>query len=295
MSESVATARVDEAQAKARILTEALPYIRRWSGKTMVIKIGGETLDDQEHLESFVRDVVLLRFVGANPVIVHGGGPQISEEMRRAGKEPAFAGGHRITDAETMEIVKSVLMEQINRRLVSAVNAGGGRSTGLSGESGNLMVARRRLGPNGEDLGFVGDVEAVNPDIVQGLIESEFVPVVAPVASGPGGSYNINADLAAGALAAALGAQKVVFLTNVPGLYRDLGDAGSLISEITVEDCERLLHEGALSAGMNPKIASVVVAMRGGVPQAHILDGRVLHALLIEIFTDEGIGTMVLP
>lgn len=295
MSESVATARVDEAQAKARILTEALPYIRRWSGKTMVIKIGGETLDDQEHLESFVRDVVLLRFVGANPVIVHGGGPQISEEMRRAGKEPVFAGGHRITDAETMEIVKSVLMEQINRRLVAAVNAGGGRSTGLSGESGNLMVARRRLGPNGEDLGFVGDVDTVNPDIVQGLIESEFVPVVAPVASGPGGSYNINADLAAGALAAALGAQKIVFLTNVPGLYRDLGDAGSLISQMTIEDCERLLKDGALSAGMNPKIASVVMAMRGGVPQAHILDGRALHALLIEIFTDEGIGTMVLP
>jgi acetylglutamate kinase len=295
MSETVSSLRLDEVQDKARILTEALPYIRRWSGKTMVVKVGGETVDEQTHLESFVRDVVLLRFVGVNPVIVHGGGPQISAQMRRVGKEPAFAGGYRITDAETMEIVKSVLMGEINRRIVAAVNAGGGRSTGLSGESGNLLVARQRSGPNGEDLGFVGDVDTVNPDIVQGLVESGFVPVVAPIAAGPGGSYNINADLAAGALAAALNAQKIVLLTNVPGLYRDLGDEGSLISEIRVEDCERLLSSGALSAGMNPKIASVVQAIRGGVPQAHILDGRILHALLLEVFTDEGIGTMVLP
>jgi acetylglutamate kinase len=295
MSDTVGSVRLDEIQEKARILTEALPYIRRWSGKTMVVKVGGETVEEQTHLESFVRDVVLLRFVGVNPVIVHGGGPQISEEMRRLGKEPAFAGGYRITDAETMNIVKSVLMEDINRRIVAAVNAGGGRSTGLSGESGNLLVARQRLGPDGEDLGFVGDVETVNPDIIQGLVESGFVPVVAPIAVGPGGSYNINADLAAGSLAAALGAQKIVLLTNVPGLYRDLGDEGSLISEISVEDCERLVSSGELSAGMNPKIASVVLAIRGGVPQAHILDGRILHALLLEVFTDEGIGTMVLP
>lgn len=295
MSKTTEQSRVDEAQAKARILTGALPYIRRWSGKTMVIKIGGETLEEQDRVESFVRDVVLLRFVGANPVIVHGGGPQITERMRALGKEPVFARGRRVTDSETMQIVKGVLMDEINRRIVSAVNEGGGRSTGLSGESGNLMVARRAYGPEGEDIGFVGEVDEVNPDIVQGLIESGFVPVVAPIASGPDGSYNINADLAAGSLAVALGAQKIVFLTNVPGLYRDLGDEGSLISEVSVEDCEQLLEDGVLSEGMNPKIASVVTALRGGVPQAHILDGRILHALLLEIFTDEGIGTMVLP
>lgn len=295
MNKTTEQSRVDEAQAKARILTGALPYIRRWSGKTMVIKIGGETLEEQDRVESFVRDVVLLRFVGVNPVIVHGGGPQISERMRALGKEPVFARGRRVTDAETMQIVKGVLMGEINRRIVTAVNAGGGRSTGLSGESGNLMVARRAYGPDGEDIGFVGEVDEVNPDIIQGLIESGFVPVVAPIATGPDGSYNINADLAAGSLAVALGAQKIVFLTNVPGLYRDLGDEGSLISEISVEDCERLLEEGVLSEGMNPKIASVVTALRGGVPQAHILDGRILHALLLEVFTDEGIGTMVSP
>lgn len=283
------------AAEKAAILSEALPYIRKWSGKTVVVKVGGEAIDSDDDLQSFVADVVLMRFVGMNPIVVHGGGPQISATMRRLGKEPSFAGGHRHTDAETMEIVKMVLLGQVNNKIVSQMNAHGGRAAGISGEDGNLLVARRTGGPNGEDLGFVGEVETVNPEILEGLIEKEFIPVVAPVGAGPDGSYNINADLAAGALAAAVGAQKIVFLTNVPGLYRDLGDDSSLISETTAEQLQKLLKEGALSEGMIPKISSTVAAIEAGVPQAHILDGRVQHALLLEIFTDEGVGTMVLP
>lgn len=280
---------------KAFVLTEALPYIRRWAGKTVVIKAGGEVLESDEDLDSFVTDVVLMRFVGMNPVVVHGGGPQISDAMRRMGKEPKWSGGLRYTDAETIGIVKMVLLGQINSRIVSAMNRHGGRAAGISGEDGSLFVARKTSGPGGEDLGFVGEIETVNPEILACMVASEFIPVIAPVASGMDGSYNVNADLAAGALAAALGAEKVVFLTNVPGLYRDLGDEGSLISEIAVEQCEKLLATDSLSEGMIPKIQSVIGAIKGGVPQAHILDGRVEHALLLEIFTDEGVGTMVLP
>lgn len=287
--------RVEEALTKAHILTEALPYIRRWANKTVVVKVGGESIGSEEALESFVTDVVLMRFVGMNPVVVHGGGPQISEEMRRRGKEPVFRGGHRYTDAETIEIVKAVLVGEINRRIVTAANVKGGKAAGISGEDGNLLVARRTTGPDGEDLGSVGEVERVNTEMIEALIADEFIPMVAPVAAGPGGSYNVNADLAAGALAKALGAEKVVFLTNVAGLYRDLGDEGSLISEIRAEQLQKLLADGSLSEGMIPKIVAAVDSINGGVPQAHILDGRVRHALLLEIFTDEGVGTMVLP
>lgn len=280
---------------KAAILTEALPYIRKWSGKTVVVKVGGEVIDDDDNLDAFVADVVLMRFVGMNPVVVHGGGPQISETMRRLGKEPAFLDGHRYTDAETMEIVKMVLLGQINQRIVAAMNAHGGKAAGISGEDGSLLVAAKTPGSGGEDLGFVGEVSRVSPAILEGLIGNDFIPVVAPVGSGPGGSYNINADRAAGSLAAGIGAQKLVFLTNVPGLYRDLGDEGSLISEISLSQLEKLLLDGSLTEGMIPKIESAAGAIKGGVPQAHILDGRVQHALLLEIFTDEGIGTMVLP
>ncbi|MGH2812077.1 MAG: acetylglutamate kinase [Actinomycetota bacterium] len=287
--------RVDEAQAKARVLAEALPYIRRWAGKTVVVKVGGETLEEERRLELLANDLVLLRFVGMNPVVVHGGGPQISETMRRLGMEPAFRDGRRVTDAETIKVVKMVLLGEVNPRIVAAMNSSGGRAAGISGEDGRLIEVRRALGPNREDLGFVGEVERVNPSILEGLVQDDFIPVVAPVGSGPDGSYNINADLAAGAVAAAIGATKLVFLTNVPGLYRDLGDEGSLISEVTVEQCRALVESGSLSEGMIPKITSVIAALEAGVPQAHILDGRVEHALLLEIFTDEGVGTMVLP
>ena len=282
------------AAARAGVLTEALPYIQRWAGKTVVVKVGGEALADAETLDSFVTDIVLLKFVGINPVVVHGGGPQISAAMREMGLNPAFVGGKRVSDGPTMQVVKRVLLEE-NRRLAAAMVARGAQAAGISGEDAAVLLARRVPGPNGEDLGFVGEVERVNPSLIFRLIQKDRIPAVAPLGAGPDGPYNINADLAAGALAASLGAQKIVFLTNVPGLYLDFGDAGSLISETTTGQLERLLGGGTLSEGMIPKVEAVVAAMRAGVPQAHILDGRVPHALLLEIFTDEGSGTMVLP
>lgn len=282
------------AAAKAGVLTEALPYIQRWSGKTVVVKVGGEALVDPDSLDSFVTDIVLLKFVGINPVVVHGGGPQISAAMRELGLNPAFVEGKRVSDAATMRVVKRVLLEQ-NRRLAAAMVARGAQAAGISGEDAAVLLARRVPGPGGEDLGFVGEVERVNPSLIFRLIQKDHIPAVAPLGAGPDGAYNINADLAAGALAASLDAQKIVFLTNVPGLYLDFGDAGSLVSETTTGELERLLEGGTLSEGMIPKIEAVVAAMRAGVPQAHILDGRVPHALLLEIFTDEGSGTMVLP
>lgn len=278
---------------KARVLVESLPYIRRWSGKTVVTKVGGEVVDDESMLASFAEDIVLMKLVGMRPIVVHGGGSQISAAMERLGKEPRFVGGLRVTDEETMDIVKMVLLGQINKRIVSAMNLHGSHAAGISGEDGQLLNAKQQFGPAGEDLGFVGEIDHVSPEILTTLQSSEFVPVIAPVASGPGGAYNINADVAAGAIAGSVSAAKIVFLTNVPGLYSDLGDEGSLISETKLDDLKDLLDSGRLSEGMIPKIVSVVHALKEGVPQAHILDGRIPHALLLEIFTDRGIGTMV--
>lgn len=285
--------RVDEAFTKATVLVEALPYIRRWWGRTVVVKMGGETLEDEALLDALATDIALMKFVGMNPVVVHGGGPQISAAMKKLGKESVFVGGQRVTDRETVDIVKMVLLGQINKKIVTSLNIHGAAAAGISGEDGNLISARKTLGAAGEDLGFVGEVERVDASIIQGLISNDFVPVVAPVGQGHDGSYNINADIAAGAIAGALSAEKIVFLTNVPGLYRDLGDEGSLISEINADQLEKLLSEDSLSEGMIPKIRSALTAIRSGVPQAHILDGRMKHALLLEIFTIEGIGTMV--
>ncbi|MGH2704020.1 MAG: acetylglutamate kinase [Actinomycetota bacterium] len=280
-----------EALAKAAVLTEALPYIRQWAGSKVVIKTGGEVIEDPELLDSLVTDVVLLRFVGINPILIHGGGPQISAEMQRRGIAPSFVDGRRITDAPTMQIVRSVLLE-INKEIVAAMNRHGGQAVGISGEDGPLLVARSA---DGGRLGYVGEIERVEPSVLGLLMQGEFIPVVAPVASGPDGPRNVNADTAAAAVAGAVGARKIVFLTNVPGLYADLGDAGSLISQIKVAELERMLAGGELSDGMIPKIRAAVGAMRSGVPQAHLLDGRIGHALLLEIFTDQGVGTMVLP
>lgn len=274
---------------KAHILTEALPYIRRWSGKIVVVKVGGEVVLDPEMLELLVTDIALMRFVGIDVVVVHGGGPQISDAMRDHGKQPVFVNGQRVTDATTMKIVKSVLMDSINSALVAAIDAHGTSAAGVCGEDGNTLQAI----PVSADLGFAGQITDVDPRLLSKLIAAESVPVLAPVATGPGGSFNVNADVAAGAIAGALGAQKVVYLTNVAGLYEDLGDEGSLISEVSADGLQKMIDEKMLSDGMIPKIASVVAAIRSGVPQAHILDGRVPHALLLEIFTDEGIGTMV--
>lgn len=282
------------AQAKAEVLTESLPYIRRWAGRRVVVKAGGESVDREDRLDSLARDLALMRFVGMYPILVHGGGKQISHAMRAAGKQPNFIGGRRVTDAETVAIVRDVLLE-INRQLVAALGRHGARAVGLSGEDGAMLATRRAVGPGGEDLGFVGEVEKVNVGPLDNALDEDLIPVVAPVGSGPEGPYNINADQAASAVAVATGAQKVVLLTNVEGLYADLGDEGSLISQASVASLRELQEAGTLTEGMIPKISSVIGALTQGVAQAHILDGRVAHALLLEVFTDEGVGTMVLP
>ena len=283
-----------QAQAKARVLTEALPYIRRWAGKRVVVKAGGETVDKPGMLDSLARDVALMRAVGLHPILVHGGGRQISKAMEASGVQPVFIGGRRVTDAATIGVVRSVLLD-INARLVHALQRHGAHAFGVSGEEGGLLTTRKAIGPNGEDLGFVGEVERVDTSVLDFSLGRDLIPVIAPVGAGPDGPYNINADLAASALAAAVRAQKIVLLTNIEGLYRDLGDRDSLISETTVPQLEKLLGEGILTEGMIPKITAVIEAMRAGVPQAHILDGRISHALLLEVFTEEGVGTMVLP
>lgn len=278
------------AETKAAILAEALPYIKRFSGASVVIKYGGSAMEDPALAASFAQDVVLMRLVGMNPIVVHGGGPQISEQMRKLGKEPVFVDGHRVTDAETADIVRMTLVGKVNREIVSAMNRHGPYAVGLSGEDAGLISVTQR----DARLGFVGDVDVVNPSILMRLIREELVPVVATVTvDSEGQAYNINADAVAGKVASAMGAQKLVYLTNVPGLLRDLSDDASLISEISTDELTAMLDRGELVEGMIPKISSCVSAVRAGVPRAHIIDGRVPHSLLLEFFTSEGIGTMV--
>lgn len=282
--------RLAHAGERAAILADALPYIREFSGKTVVIKYGGNAMEDPALAELFAQDVVLMRLVGIDVVVVHGGGPQISDLMRRLGKEPEFVDGRRVTDAETVDIVRMALVGKVNREIVAAFNQHGSLAVGLSGEDAGLITARA----GDPALGFVGEVAAVDPTILERLLREELIPVVATVAVDVDGqAYNINADAVAGAIAAAIGAEKLVYLTNVAGLYREWPDESSLISAIGVDDLEELAGSGALSAGMIPKIASCVSAIGGGVHAAHILDGRVPHALLLEFFTREGVGTMI--
>jgi acetylglutamate kinase len=232
--------------------------------------------------------------VGVDVIVVHGGGPEVSQLMARFGKEPVFVDGHRVTDAETMDLARMVLVGRVNKTLVGRINTHGRLAVGLSGEDGLLLQARPRVDPGGRDLGYVGDVEAVDPTAMRALTDKGLVPVVATVAAGPDGKpYNVNADAAAGSLAAALGAEKLVYLTDVEGLYADLDDPGSLLEQLTVEEVEAILASGKVAAGMVPKLTGIVTALRGGVRRAHILDGRRDHALLLELFTDSGIGTMV--
>ena len=274
---------------KAAILAEALPYIREFSGKTVVVKYGGNAMSD---LELFAQDVVLMRLVGMNPVVVHGGGPQISDLMRRLGKEPAFVDGLRVTDAETVDIVRMALLGKVNREVVGAINRHGPYAIGLSGEDAGLITVRQR----DARLGFVGDVSRINTSVLERQLSEEFIPVVASIGVDTDGqAYNVNADTVAGAIAEALGAEKLVYLTNVPGLYGDLHDEESLISQISATDLAKMLADGSLSEGMVPKIASCVSALRNGVGRAHLLDGRIPHALLLECFTRQGVGTMVTP
>jgi acetylglutamate kinase len=282
--------RVRDAGAKATILAEALPYIREFSGKTVVIKYGGHAMENPELAELFAQDVVLMRLVGMNPVVVHGGGPQISDLMRRLGKEPEFVDGLRVTDAETVDIVRMALVGKVNREVVASVNRHGSYAVGLSGEDAGLIT----VGPRDEKLGFVGDIRRIDPSILERLVREELIPVVATVGVDDAGqAYNVNADTVAGAIAEALRAEKLVYLTNVAGLYGDLSDESSLISRIEVDRLGELVDQDRLSEGMIPKARSCVEAVKSGVTRAHILDGRIPHALLLEFFTREGIGTMV--
>jgi acetylglutamate kinase len=282
---------VRDAGAKATILAEALPYIREFSGKTVVIKYGGNAMEDAELADLFAQDVVLMRLVGMNPVVVHGGGPQISDLMRRLGKEPEFVDGLRVTDAETVDIVRMALVGKVNREIVASVNQHGSYAVGLSGEDAGLIT----VGQRDDKLGFVGDIRRIDPSILERLIREELIPVVATVGVDDAGqAYNVNADTVAGAIAESLRAEKLVYLTNVAGLYGDLADEGSLISRIDVDRLAALVDDGALSEGMIPKARSCVEAVKSGVSRAHILDGRIPHALLLEFFTREGIGTMVI-
>jgi acetylglutamate kinase len=284
--------RLATAHDKAAILAEALPYIREFSGRTVVIKYGGHAMDDPALADLFAQDVVLMRLVGMNPVVVHGGGPQISDLMRRLGKEPEFLDGLRVTDAETVDIARMALVGKVNRDIVASLNQHGSYAVGLSGEDAGLIQAEAR----DERLGFVGDVSRINPAILERLIREELIPVVATIGMGAEGqAYNVNADTVAGAIAASLDAEKLVYLTDVAGVYGDYPDESSLISRIDATGLEQLVAEGKAAEGMIPKLDSCVKALRNGVVRAHILDGRIPHALLLECFTVEGIGTMVNP
>ncbi len=275
---------------KAGILAEALPYIREFGGRTVVIKYGGHAMDDPALADLFAQDVVLMRLVGMNPVVVHGGGPQISDLMRRLGKEPEFVDGLRVTDAESVDIVRMALVGKVNREIVAALNQHGSLAVGLSGEDAGLIKVEMR----DERLGFVGDVSSIDPSIVHKLVNEELIPVIATVGVDElGQAYNVNADTVAGAIALAMGAEKLVYLTDVAGLYADYGDESSLISQTDVDGLAAMLESGKADGGMIPKLESCLHALRGGVRRAHILDGRIPHALLLEFFTREGIGTMI--
>jgi acetylglutamate kinase len=295
----VRTVSAAQPSARAAILVEALPYIRRFWGKVVVVKYGGNALvpmagseesSEADALASFAEDVVLMRSVGMLPVVVHGGGPQIGELMARLGKVPEFRNGMRVTDAETLEIARMVLVGKVNRDIVSAMNMHGSLAVGLSGEDANMITATARDAA----LGFVGDVSVVDPSILERLLAQGLIPVVATIAGDTKGqTYNINADTVAGAVAAALHAEKLVYLTDVEGLRADPADPGSLLRTVSVDQLEAMVASGAAVAGMIPKAEACARAVRAGVTRAHILDGRVPHALLLEVFTDEGVGTMV--
>jgi acetylglutamate kinase len=272
------------------VLLEALPYIQRFRGAVVVVKYGGNAMIDPGLGRAVADDVVLLRAVGLKPVVVHGGGPQISELMARLGKEPEFRDGLRVTDAETVDIARMVLVGKVNRDIVAAINVHGPLAVGLSGEDAGLILASARA----PELGYVGDVRAVNPTILERLLAEDLIPVVSTIGSDPSGqAYNINADTVAGALAEALGAEKAVFLTDVAGLLDDVDDPAPLISHVTAAELQAMIDGGRLTGGMIPKIAAALHAVQNGVASAHLLDGRVAHVVLLELFSDAGIGTMI--
>lgn len=291
---------MDSFQERAQVLIEAVPYIRTFHGKTFVIKYGGNAMIDEELKKSVILNIILLKYLGLNPVIVHGGGPEITGMLKRVGKETVFVGGQRVTDAETMEIVNMILSGKINKELVALINQYGGKAVGVSGHDGNLLVAKKRyaskLDSNGNpvDLGFVGDVDAINPEIVNLLIGQDYIPVIATVGVGlDGKSFNINADTVAGEIAAALKAEKLIMLTDVEGIFEEPKDPSTLISALKIDRAQGMIAEGQIDGGMIPKVEACIYALRHGVERTHILDGRRMHSLLLEILTDRGIGTMV--
>ncbi len=282
---------------KAGILAEALPYIKRFHGRTIVIKYGGNAMTDEHLKQCFARDVVLLKLVGINPVVVHGGGPQIDELLRRVGKKGEFIQGMRVTDRETMEVVEMVLGGQVNKEIVNLINQHGGKAVGLTGKDGNFIRAKKLLMANKDvpgdliDIGQVGDIVSIDPSLIALLDSGAFIPVIAPVGVGSAGeTYNINADVVAGKIAEVLKAEKLILLTNTPGV---LDEHGKLLTGITPRDIDTMVADGTLSGGMLPKIGSALDAARNGVKSVHIIDGRVEHALLLEILTDDGVGTLI--
>ena len=284
----------------ARILIEALPYIQRFHGKTLVVKLGGNAMIDDELKRSFARDIVLMKVVGMNPIVVHGGGPQIGDLLDKLRIESRFVDGMRVTDAPTMDVVQMVLGGLVNQEIVSLINSAGGRAIGITGKDGQLIQAKRLLitrtsaelrQPEIIDIGHVGEVTHINREVIDLLINSNFVPVIAPIGVGADGeSYNINADLVAGAVAAAVGAEKLLLLTNTAGV---LDATGAVITEIRLEHVDAMVRDGVISGGMLPKIQCALDAVAGGVSAAHIIDGRVAHAVLLEVLTDTGVGTLI--
>lgn len=282
---------------KADILSEALPYIRRFHGKTIVVKYGGNAMIDENLQRSFAHDVVLLKLVGLNPVVVHGGGPQIDDALRRVGKQGNFVQGMRVTDAETMEVVEWVLGGQVQQDIVMMINEAGGKAVGLTGKDGGMIRAAKKLMPNKEDasqpldIGYVGQITSVEPAVVKALQDDQFIPVISPIGYGEDGmAYNINADVVAGKMAEVLGAEKLLMMTNTPGV---LDKSGQLLRGLSAQTIDELFADGTISGGMLPKIASALDAAKNGVNSVHVVDGRVPHCLLLEILTEEGVGTMI--
>ena len=279
--------------SKAEVLIEALPYIQRFNRKIIVVKYGGSAMIDEELKKNVIKDVVLLKLVGFKPIIVHGGGKEISKWVGKVGMEPRFVNGLRVTDADTMEIAEMVL-NRVNKSLVSMVQELGVKAVGVSGKDGGMLHVTKKFA-DGEDIGFVGEVDKVNPKVIMDLLANDFLPIVCPIGFDDNfNSYNINADDAACAIAKAVNAEKLAFLTDIEGVYRDFNDKSSLISELTVEEAEKFIADGNVGGGMIPKLQNCVNAIHEGVSRVHILDGRILHCLLLEIFTNKGIGTAII-
>lgn len=286
---------------KAQVLVEALPYLRKFAGKIVVVKYGGNAMVDEASKQRVIKDIVLLKYFGLKPVVVHGGGPEITGMLKKLGKTTEFVSGLRVTDAETVSIAEMVLVGKLNTEIVTLLNHQGGKAVGLSGKDGNLIVAHKHLATvydNGHahkvDIGFVGDVKSINTEVLTTLLDSGYIPVIAPIGVGENGeTYNINADYVAGEVAGALKAEKLMLLTDVEGIYRDYQDKSTFLSTLTLSEVEAMIKDGSIGGGMIPKVETCIRALKGGAAKTHIIDGRQSHSLLLEIFTSEGIGTEV--